>query len=190
MVIPALMMLSGPRAGTPSVVSLCEVDVVSAVAASLLLVAVVAFQLAVVLGAPVGRFTQGGQHEGRLPTANRVLAALSIVLLLAMAATVSGKVGRGPFASLSSGLLTTMWWITVAYLAVGLVMNLASRSKQERLVFAPLTAIVLVLVLMSVAEFKDHSPGDLGCAIGPCLSSFWDTRQQSSPAVKRSRRAA
>lgn len=100
---------------------------------------------------PVGRFTQGGQHEGRLPTANRVFAAISIVLLLAMSGAISGKVGRGPFASLSEELLTTLWWISVIYLAVGVVMNLASLSRQERLLFAPVSAIALPLVIVSVA---------------------------------------
>lgn len=123
----------------------------SGVTASLLLLAVAIFQVAVILGAPVGRFTQGGQHEGKLPMGNRALAAISMLLLLAMSATVSGKIGRGPFVSLSSGVLATVWWITVFYLLVGVVMNLASRSKQERLLFAPLTTIILVLVLTSAA---------------------------------------
>jgi hypothetical protein len=134
-----------------SSLSLWMVQVVSGVAASLLLFAVVAFQFAVVLGAPLGRFTQGGRHESSLPRPNRVFAAVSILLLMAMAAAVSGKVGQGPFASMSAGLLTTLWWLTVVYLAVGVAMNAASRSKQERRVFAPLTAIILVLVLVSVA---------------------------------------
>ena len=126
-------------------------DVFSGVTASLLLLTVAIFQVVVILGAPVGRFTQGGQHEGKLPIGNRALAAVSMVLLLAMSATVSGKIGRGPFASLSPGVVATLWWITVVYLFVGVVMNLASRSKEERLLFAPLTTIILVLVLTSVA---------------------------------------
>jgi hypothetical protein len=86
-----------------------------------------------------------------MPTANRVFAARSIMLLLAMSGAISGKVGRGPFASLSEELLTTLWWISVIYLAAGVVMNLASQSRQERLLFAPVSAIALILVIVSAA---------------------------------------
>lgn len=70
------------------------------VAAAVVLLLVAAFQVAAAAGAPVGRSTQGGRHEGGLPRANRVVAAVSVVLLAAMAAVVAGEGGRGPLASI------------------------------------------------------------------------------------------
>ena len=52
---------------------------VAAVASALLLGAVVLFQVALVLGAPWGEYTQGGGTAGSLPVAGRVTAVVSMV---------------------------------------------------------------------------------------------------------------
>ena len=44
---------------------------------------VVAFQLALVAGAPWGEYTMGGQCKGRLPRSLRVVEAVSAVIMLA-----------------------------------------------------------------------------------------------------------
>ena len=120
-------------------------DETAGVLAALVLLGVAGFQVAAALGAPVGRFTQGGQHHGALPRTNRIAAAGSVVLLVGMAAVVAGRVGRGPWPSPPD----VLWWITVVYLAVGVLLNLASRSVPERAVFAPVSALALGLVLFS-----------------------------------------
>jgi hypothetical protein len=121
------------------------VDEGAGLLAALVLLGVAAFQVAAAAGAPVGRYTQGGRHDGVLPRTNRIVAAVSVVLLAGMAAVVAGHAGRGPFADPPSAL----WWITVAYLAVGVLANLASRSPRERAVFAPVSAVALVLAVVA-----------------------------------------
>jgi hypothetical protein len=57
---------------------------------------VVVFQAALVLGAPWGEYTQGGQVEEVLDASGRVLAAVSCAILLVMAAAMLARVREGP----------------------------------------------------------------------------------------------
>lgn len=54
---------------------------------------VVAFQIAAILGAPVGHLTMGGRWTGALPPEVRVGSALSGLLLVAMALVVLARAG-------------------------------------------------------------------------------------------------
>lgn len=58
--------------------------------------AVALFHLAVVLGAPLGRFTQGGQTDGALTATGRAMAAISMFILVAMSSVVLALVGESP----------------------------------------------------------------------------------------------
>ena len=97
-----------------------------------ILYAVVGFQVLVAAGAPLGRFTQGGQIEGVLPTTGRSLAVISAGLLLVMAFSVKALVNEGPLRGLRPQTIRRLAWIAAIYSATGTVMNLASRSAVER----------------------------------------------------------
>ena len=56
-------------------------------------VLVIFFQFGLVFGAPWGEFTQGGRFKGALPISGRVIAALSIPLLMFMALSIASVVG-------------------------------------------------------------------------------------------------
>ncbi len=58
--------------------------------------AVIVFQLCLTAGAPWGKLTQGGRHEGALPASARIAAGLSIVLLACMAAAITSAAGMVP----------------------------------------------------------------------------------------------
>ena len=49
-----------------------------------IILGVVAFQVALIAGAPWGRLTQGGLYEGALPTWGRAAAGVSIFILIAL----------------------------------------------------------------------------------------------------------
>jgi hypothetical protein len=68
--------------------------VLAARAAAGVILGVAVFQVALVLGAPWGVYTQGGGTEGALDTAGRVLAAVSCAILLVMAAAILARVRR------------------------------------------------------------------------------------------------
>lgn len=106
---------------------------------------IIAFQVALVVGAPWGRYTQGGLNEGSLPTGARVVAAASAFLIGCMLVTVLAAVGRGPMRS--APMRSRLWAMraTTAYAGVAVVANLATRSSAERAVWAPVSVVLLYL---------------------------------------------
>lgn len=116
----------------------------AAVAACVVLTALAVFQVALALGAPLGRFAWGGQHDV-LPTRLRVASAVSVVLYAVFAAILlarTGVIGLG----LSDRAVEIAAWVVTGYLALGILMNAISRSRPERLVMTP---ACLVLALLS-----------------------------------------
>jgi thiol:disulfide interchange protein len=105
---------------------------VAAVVVSVLLAALALFQVALVAGAPLGRFAWGGRSEV-LPPALRIGSVVSVVLYALIAWLVWRAVDRP-----EDGWI----WLVTAYFALGIVLNAMSRSRPERLVMTP---VVLVL---------------------------------------------
>lgn len=119
-------------------------------AAAGLLGLVVLFQWAIVLGAPWGEFTQGGGTVGRLPTTGRLAAAASSVLLLTMASAISARTGQGPLRSLPPRAITVLVWLTTVYSGLSVLLNLATPSVKERAVWAPISTVILMLVVAAM----------------------------------------
>lgn len=107
---------------------------------------VVGFHLAVILGAPFGPLTQGGRHPGALPWVNRVLAGLSAGLTLAVALAVLSAAGQGPAAL--ADLPRGAGWSGVALGGLALFANLATPSRPERRLWAPVGAVLLASALV------------------------------------------
>ena len=114
-------------------------------AAAALLGVVVLFQWAVVLGAPWGELTQGEATIGPLSASGRWTAAASSLLLIAMALSILARAGAGPKRSLSPRATTVMTWLTGAFAALTVLLNLASPSAKERAVWAPVSTATLLL---------------------------------------------
>ena len=108
------------------------------------------FQIALILGAPWGEFTMGGQTKGKLPIQGRVTAGISILVLILMAQGLLAKYGTGLISGWPSALITVLVWLTFAYAVLGFVMNWLTRSKKERMVWGPVATILLVLVSLAV----------------------------------------
>jgi len=102
---------------------------------------VICFQVALIFGAPWGRITQGGTHEGALPRSGRIAAAASIVLLAVMGAGILSQVGRWPDWPGWTG------WVSVAVSAVSCLANWATPSAPERRLWGPITTVMLALAL-------------------------------------------
>ena len=110
---------------------------------------VVAFQLALVAGAPWGELTMGGAFPGRLPPRMRFAALGSAVLLAAFGAIVAARAGLAlPGWERASRRLI---WAVVAYAVVGVVLNAATPSAGERAVWLPV-ALVLAACALVVAR--------------------------------------
>ncbi|WP_425041453.1 hypothetical protein [Primorskyibacter sp. S187A] len=108
----------------------------------IILLGVVGFQIALILGAPFGRLTQGGQIEGALPPKSRVIAALSIVVLAAIALSMLSADGQWPN--------WPRWtaWLGAAVLAVSTLLNWVTPSQAERKLWGPVMAVTLILAVM------------------------------------------
>ena len=108
-------------------------------------VGVIAFQVALVGGAPWGALTQGGGAPGVLAVQARAVAAVSAVLLSVMPCIVLAR----------AGLLTAPWaprlarlvWLVVAYCALGVLANAATPSPAERQLWLPVVLVMLVCSL-------------------------------------------
>jgi hypothetical protein len=118
---------------------------VAAVAAAIGFLGIAAFQLALALGAPLGRAAWGGSHV-RLPARLRVGSAVATVIWLLAAGIVLSRVGLG--ASLPDDVARWGTWILVGLLPIGAVMNFISRSPWERFLWGPVALILAGLCLL------------------------------------------
>ena len=118
---------------------------IAAVVASIVLAALAVFQLALIAGAPIGRFAWGGQHTV-LPAKLRIGSVVSIVLYALFAIVL---LDRARVIDVLPDIVSTVGtWVLVGYFALGIVLNGISRSKPERNTFAPVSLVLAVLCLM------------------------------------------
>ncbi|SOH92203.1 hypothetical protein SAMN06273572_10144 [Monaibacterium marinum] len=107
----------------------------------MLILGVIGFQIALIIGAPWGRITQGGQVEGPLPRSGRIVAAISIVLLAGMALAILSTSGHWPQWPSWTG------WVAVAINAIMMVLNWITPSSAERTLWGPITTAIFALAL-------------------------------------------
>ena len=102
---------------------------------------VVAFQLALALGAPWGRFAMGGAFPGQFPAPMRIAAAIQGFLIAFLGLGVLSAANL----VLPDVTVTFPWlvWVAVAVSVVALVMNAMSRSAGERRIWVPVTLVLL-----------------------------------------------
>lgn len=114
-------------------------------------VLVASFQAALALGAPWGRAAWGGAHR-RLPTGLRIASAFAIVLWLVAALVVVARAGYD-WSPVAPGTARWGTWVLFGLLVLGTLMNLASRSRVERLIQTPVAAVLAILcLLVALAE--------------------------------------
>ncbi|MBP7835241.1 MAG: hypothetical protein KAZ95_00355 [Rhodoluna sp.] len=105
------------------------------------------FQLALVLGAPMGEYTLGGQTQGKLSVKLRLVSAISLLLNLAIAGHYLAQTGTIQ-TLLPSDLNQIANWGLVVFTAGGLVMNSISRSKKERKMWVPVLLLSLTCAVV------------------------------------------
>ncbi len=107
---------------------------------------VVAFQLALALGAPWGAYAMGGAFPGTFPPGMRVAALAQAIILSGIALVVLSAAGivDVPWGPPPSWAL----WAIVGLLGVGLVLNLITPSAGERRIWAPTVGVMLVCAVV------------------------------------------
>lgn len=130
---------------------------IAAILFCVLLAGLGVFQLALVLGAPLGRFAWGG-GQARLSTGLRIGSAIAILIYAAFATIAlehAGVLQVLPDPSIASVGI----WVIVAYLALGIPLNAISRSKPERYTMTPLViALVALALIVALSPTPAASP--------------------------------
>ena len=114
---------------------------------------VAAFQIALAAGAPWGAYAMGGVSPGHYSPALRVAAVVQAALVMLMAGVVLSRAG----VALPAWSRTSRWlvWLVVAVGAVSLVLNLATPSAGERLVWAPVAFLLLACSVLVATERQE-----------------------------------
>lgn len=123
-----------------------------AYAACLILICLALFQLALIFGAPIGRFAWGGKHDV-LPAKLKVGSAISITLYAFFAVVLLDKAGITDVIGNSDAVQIIIWVVT-GYFFIGIAMNAISRSKSERMAMTPAALALAVLFLIVAMSFK------------------------------------
>ena len=117
----------------------------AAIALVVILSLLAVFQLALALGAPLGRFAWGGQHRV-LPGRLRIGSLVSIVIYAITAVLALDRVGL--IDVVPDVVSTVGMWVVFAYFVIGIPLNAISRSKPERYVMTPVVTVLAVLSLL------------------------------------------
>ncbi len=121
---------------------------------AVIMFSVVVFQIALVFGAPLGEFTQGGYDTGTLATQGRAIASVSAVALSVMALVMLALVEEGPLKERSPKTIRRFAIAATAYSGIGVLMNFASQSESERLVWTPITLAGFLLGIVALRKSR------------------------------------
>ena len=129
-----------------------SIVVIAALIQAVIALGVAVFQIALVAGAPLGEYTMGGQHPGKLPGQFRVTAAVSAIIMVAQSGHYLAQAGiLNP--ALSPGQNAIVNWFWFGFAVLGLIVNSISKSKKERNTWVPVllvSAICTLLVALNV----------------------------------------
>jgi hypothetical protein len=120
----------------------------AATAAVVGLAGIALFQLALALGAPLGRAAWGGAQAGTLPAGLRVASGVAMLVWTAAALVVLRRGGLGMLA-MPEAVARWGTWILVGLLLVGALMNIASSSAWERYCWGPYALTLAGLCLLT-----------------------------------------
>ncbi len=123
-----------------------DITTLAAIAFAVAAGGVVAFQLALALGAPWGAYAMGGAYPGRFPPPLRVAAAIQAVVIGFLAVVVLSDV-RLILPDLSAAV-PWLVWVPVVVSALAVVLNSISRSAGERRIWVPVAMVLLVSSLL------------------------------------------
>ena len=121
--------------------------IIAALILFLLQLLVAVFQWTLVLGAPLGEYTLGGQYKGKLPRRLRVTSFFSTLVNLAIAGHYYAQTGAVR-TLLNTELNEIANWALVGFFAIALSMNAISRSKKERNLWVPVLILSLVCAVI------------------------------------------
>ncbi|MGF9697900.1 hypothetical protein [Paenibacillus sp. MABNR03] len=124
--------------------------VLSSILFSVLILIVILFQVALAAGMPWGEAAMGGKFPGKYPPSMRYACLLQITILVFIGLVVLSK--AGVLLPQWSAFADTAIWFIVAYLVLGTILNLITRSVWERRIWAPVTILLLITSIIIAAS--------------------------------------
>lgn len=121
-----------------------------------LALSVAAFQAALVIGAPWGHLTWGGQYPGVLPVGMRLVAALSFALMVGAVWAIASRAGI--FGAEAQARARVAAWAVVAYSGVAVLANAATPSPGERMLWLPVAVAMFASSLAVVLTVAREHP--------------------------------
>ena len=111
-----------------------------------LIAVVILFQIAMAGGAPWGHLAMGGRYPGQFPPPIRVAAIAQAILLgcFAWVILIRAQVIDSSYYEMSKIAV----WVVVAFMTLSLIMQLVTPSKWERILWAPIVALMLACACM------------------------------------------
>ena len=107
---------------------------------------VIAFQVALALGAPWGSYAMGGAFPGRFPPRMRIAALVQAGLLAVTGTIVLSRAGL--ILPAWSDAARSLIWAVVAVALAALVLNAISPSAGERRIWVPVALVMLACSLV------------------------------------------
>lgn len=115
---------------------------------SVLAFTAIAFHFALALGAPWGHLTMGGKFPGKLPPLMRLQSLFSILVILFLVFIIQSY----------AGILFSQWksfansaiWFVLTFTILGSILNLITKSKWERILWAPVNLLMLASTLIII----------------------------------------
>lgn len=112
------------------------------------MLAVVIFQFCLTIGVPWGAASMGGKFPGKYPPKMRLISFSNMIILSFMAIIVLVR-AELILPQLISASLIAIWFVVV-FSIIATILNIITKSKIERNIWAPVTAIQLICVLIIV----------------------------------------
>ena len=111
---------------------------------------VVILSLLIILGLPLGELTMGGQYKV-FPKKLRIVLVSQLLLQVFFVIVILQMGGYLPlwFSYKATRIILI---VMAVYLSLNVLMNLASKSKKERLIMTPLSLIAAVCFWITVAQ--------------------------------------
>lgn len=113
-------------------------------------VATALFQVAIVLGAPLGEYSYGGTNPGVLSARFRVASVFSALLMLGISGHYLAQIGVfSPILAEPGNSIVN--WFLVGLFALAAILNNITKSEKEKRVFGSVTlAMLLASVIVAI----------------------------------------
>lgn len=107
------------------------------------------WQIALILGAPLGEYTMGGQEKGELSPKKKKLALISLILALFYIFNILSEAGL-IFTNFKFVTNYTIWCVLFLNFLT-LIGNTITKSKKERILWLPITLLMFICILIIVS---------------------------------------